>query len=208
MTGPLEKRPAPPAGDAGRGAAVQQRAVELVGLLGGLIARLRRPLLWVSLLPVPPAVALLVAAVVAGTPTPAVVAVAGLVAPLWLTVRRRQLVTALVPADAAVAELRRTFDLAAIGTQLRDNLRGQGDRALSLRPGALAGTVWRGVSATAAVHGRVTDVPRLAPFLPGRLRGLGFLVIACVVSGVVLVAWLALHLVLAALVGSDAWSGF
>ncbi|WP_111766646.1 hypothetical protein [Nakamurella deserti] len=211
--GPLDTRPAADpavvAGPVAGGlATVERRAVEVVGLLGGLIARLRTPLLAVTLLPLLPAVGLLIAAVVVGTATPAVIAIAGLVAPVWLTVRRRQLVTALVPADAAVADLKRTFDLAAIGGQLRDNLLRQDGRRLSLRPRALAGSVWRGISTTAALHGRVTDVPRLAPFFPGRLRGLAFLSIACVVSGVVLTAWLVLHLVLAALVGADVWSGF
>lgn len=211
--GGLDKRPAADLADAagpmaGGLAAVERRAVEVVGLLGGLIARLRTPLLAVTLLPALPAVGLLIAAAVVGTATPAVIAIAGLVAPAWLTVRRRQLVAALVPADAAVADLKRTFDLAAIGGQLRDNLRRQDGRRLSLRPRALAGSVWRGISTTAALHGRVTDVPRLAPFFPGRLRGLAFLAIACVVSGVVLTAWLGVHLVLAALVGTDVWSGF
>ena len=143
-----------------------------------------------------------------GTATPAVVALAGLVAPIWLTVRRRQLVTALIPADAAVADLKRTFDLAEIGTRLRDNLRRQEGRRLSLRPGALAGSLWRGVSTTAALHGRLTDVPRLAPFAPGRLRGLALLAICCVVSAIALAGWLVLHLVLASLSGAGAWSGF
>lgn len=235
MTGPFEKRPADPARIAAeptgvtaeptgviaeptgvsaepaaaghRGAAVERRAVELVGLLGGLIARLRTPLLAVTLLPAAPAAALLVVAVVVGAGTPALVAGAGLVAPVWLTVRRRQLVTALVPADAAVADLKRTFDLADIGGRLRDNLLRQDGRRLSLRPRALAGTVWRGISTTAALHGRVTDVPRLAPFLPGRLRGLAILSIACVISAIALAGYLALGLLLAGLTDGGAWSG-
>lgn len=209
MTGPLDKRPAAvPAPPAGRAAAIERRAVELVGLLGGLIARLRTPLLVVTLLPAAPAAALLVIAAVVGQLTPALVALAGLVAPVWLTVRRRQLVRALVPADAAVADLKRTFDLAEIGGQLRDNLLRPGGGRLTFRPRALAGTVWRGVGGTAALYGRVTDVPRLAPFLPGRLRGLGFLSIACVVSAVVLVGYLGLGLLLVGLTGAGAWDGF
>ncbi|MEO5834996.1 MAG: hypothetical protein ABJA16_07005 [Nakamurella sp.] len=191
-----------------RAAAVQQRAVELVGLGGALIGRLRTPLLVLTLLPVVPAVVLVVVSVGVGVATPAVVAVLGLVAPGWLTVRRRQLVTALVPADAAVADLRRTFDLSEIGGRVRDNLLHSGGQRLTLRPRALAGSVWKGVKVTADLHRRFTDVPRLAPFLPGRLRGLAFLAIACVVSGVVLTGYLALHLLLAGLMGDGVWSGF
>jgi hypothetical protein len=202
---PLEARDAGGTAVTGRAAAVERRAVELVGLLGALIARLRRPLLVLTLLPVVPAAALLVVAIVVGAGSPAVVALAGLVAPAWLTVRRRQLVRALVPADAAVADLRRTFDLAAIGAQLRDNLLRPGAGSSALRPRALAGTLWRGVSSTAALHNRVTDVSRLAPFLPGRLRGLAFLGIACVVSAVLLVGYLALGLLLSGLTGAGGW---
>lgn len=205
---PSEVPAAVPTDRPGRGAVVQQRAVELVGLLGGLIARLRTPLLVLTLLPVVPAVALLVVAVVVGVATPAVIAVLGLIAPAWLTVRRRQLVRALVPADTAVAELKRTFDLAAIGGQLRDNLLRSGGERLALRPRALAGSLWKGVKVTADLHGRFTDVPRLAPFMPGRLRGLALLAIGCVISAAVLLAYLGLGLLLSGLTGAAGWDLF
>lgn len=174
-------------------ARAEQRVVEVVGLLAGLVRRLRTPLLWVSLLPVLPALVLLFIAIDQHRWFPGLIAVAGLVPSGWLTRRRRQLVSALEPPAVAVAELRAVFSPAELGNQLRTNLLAV--RGKSLRPRQLARSVWRGVKLTAATHARYTDVPRLAPFLPGRLRGLAFLTAACVVSGAVLAVFALLGLV-------------
>jgi hypothetical protein len=45
--------------------------------------------------------------------------------------------------------------------------------------------MWRGVQLT-GVLAQITDRPELAPLLPGRLRGLWFLVIACLITALVL----------------------
>jgi hypothetical protein len=53
------------------------------------------------------------------------------------------------------------------------------------RPVRMLKGLWRGVQLTGVLT-QITDRPELAPLLPGRLRGLWFLVIACVITALVL----------------------
>jgi hypothetical protein len=162
----------------------EQRAVEIVELLGRVVARLRKPLLIVSLLPVVPVAVVLVVGILSGSWPLVVIAVSGLVTPAILTVRRRQLVDALQPPAAAVADLRAAFDPVELGRQFRSNL-GEIDRSSDASsPRRLAKRLWRGVRFGTGTYAQFAEMPRLAPFLPVRLRGLALLLAACVLSAV------------------------
>ncbi len=208
---------------AGAAAAVERRLIEFVGLLGGVIALLRKPLLITSLLPVIPAVILIGVGLITAQWFPAVVAVIGLAPSAWLTVRRRQLVSALQPPAAAVRDLKQALGGGELGSRLLVNLRtlvGGPEAPVAGRqvagstapdsapsrarrtgptPRRIAGSVWRGVKLGSDLYAQLTDIPRLAPFLPGRLRGLAFLSSACVVAAVALTVLLVLVLFVVAL---------
>jgi hypothetical protein len=116
----------------------------------------------------------------------AVLGLIGLVPAGWLTLRRIQLGRALQPPDAAVADLRRTFSAIDIADQLKTNLLAMRGAPGSSRPRRLARGLWRGIRTGTATWDRLTDVPRLAPFMPGRLRGLALLIVVCLASAVAL----------------------
>ncbi len=175
---------------------MEQAAVDVVRLLGAVVRQLRVPLLVVSLAPVLPALVVLLIAATTQSGVAALLGIAGLVPALWLTWRRRQLIGALQPPAVAVAELRATFNAGELGEQLKQNLIAFRPRRGRLITG-LAGSLWRGVKAGTSTWSRLTDVPRLAPFLPGRLRGLAVLVVVCL-AGAAVLALLAIGL----LVGS------
>ena len=59
--------------------------------------------------------------------------------------------------------------------------------------------MWRGVKLGADLRSRFTDSPRLAPFTPGRLRGLTILSLCCAGSTAVLVALAVLKIITAVL---------
>lgn len=82
--------------------------------------------------------------------------------------------------------------------RIRSNLTEVAARGGRLR--TVGGSVWRGVKVTNELRNRVGDSPRLAPFLPGRLRGLVFLGGWCLLSCVVLGGFLLVK-VLATAVG-------
>ncbi len=180
--------------------AVEQRVIDVVTLLEGVVRRLRVPLLLVSLVPAIPAAALFIIGAVSGSWIPVVLAAVGLLPSLWLTGRRRQLVVALHPPAAAVAELRATFNMAGVGEQLRSNLLQLRGQTTERRPRRLAGALWKGIKLGAGLYGRLSEVPRLAPFLPGRLRGLAFTAGACVVAAVALSGYAVLLLIIGSLV--------
>ena len=101
---------------------IEKLAVDVTALLAGVVARLRVPLLLVSLAPVLPGLAVEAIAIATADSVAAVLGLIGLVPAVWLTVRRIQLGRALQPPDAAVADLRRTFSVTDIADQLKDNL--------------------------------------------------------------------------------------
>ena len=165
---------------------IEKLAVDVTALLAGVVARLRVPLLLVSVAPVLPGLAVEAIAIPTADSVAVVLGLLGLLPAVWLTVRRIQLGRALQPPEDAVADLRRTFSVTDIADQLKDNL-------LAIRggPGATDGCcparrLWRGIRTGTDAWDRITDVPRLAPFLPGRLRGLALLILSCLVSGAAL----------------------
>ncbi len=176
----------PDAATAAERGRVEKLAVDVTGLLAGVVARLRVPLLLVSLAPVLPGRVVEGIALATADGVAAVLGLIGLVPAGWLTLRRIQLGRALQPPDAAVADLRRTFSAIDIADQLKTNLLAMRGAPGSSRPRRLARGLWRGIRTGTATWDRLTDVPRLAPFLPGRLRGLALLIVACLASAVAL----------------------
>lgn len=170
-------------------ARAQKSVSDVVRLLAAVVRRLRMPLLLIAALPLLPAAVLVIASAARGgpdVPLAYVVAAVLLIPSGWLEVRRRQLLSALQPPEQAGAEIYAIVGSPEFWSQLRSNLGELTDlgRGLGLR--ALARKLWQGVKLTNAVRERVGDNSRLAPFLPGRLRGLLVLTVACGVAGVLL----------------------
>jgi hypothetical protein len=76
--------------------------------------------------------------------------------------------------------------VADVASRVKDNLLNMRRQKTDLRPRQLARGLWSGVKVSAALHSRMTDVPALAPFFPGRLRGLAYLGFACLASTAIL----------------------
>lgn len=169
---------------------VQRLVDEIVALLAGAVARLRSPLRVLALLPVGAGGALLVVTLTRGgpdVPFALTLAVAGSIPGLWLGIRRHQLVHALEPPGAAAAEITAAFAPTEIWARVRTNL-AEIRPAAGIRPAALARKMWQGVKLGATLRARFTAIPRLAPFLPRRLRGLAVLGVWCLGSALVLTA--------------------
>lgn len=182
---------------------LQKTVADVIRLLAAVVARLRLPLLLVALAPVPPGVVLIIASAVRGgsdLPLAGVLVVVGLVPSGWLAVRRGQLVAALQPPAEAAAEILRVLSPAGLLTRLKSNLGPIADGGGALRLRSLGRRIWQGVKLTADVRGVISDQPRLAPFLPARLRGLALLSAWCLASFIALTA-LAVIKVLATAVG-------
>ena len=184
-------------------AQAQKTVNDVVRLLAAVVRRLRLPLLLVAAAPLLPAVVLIVASAVRGgsdVPLAYVVAVLLLIPSAWLELRRRQLLAALQPPEQAGAEIYAIVGAPEFWMQLRSNLGELTDlgRGLGLR--SLGRRLWQGIKLTNAVRERVGENSRLAPFLPGRLRGLLMLTVACGVAGALLTV-LAVLKVLTAAVG-------
>jgi hypothetical protein len=165
---------------------------QLVAALVPLIRATRLPLLAIVLVAAVPALMVVVIALLRPGPDDVfwlVLAVAGLVVAGWLELRRRQLLA--VSADpGALADAVRSV---VTGQDLWDNvIRNVGTAGLGAavkvrrsRPVRVLRGMWRGVQLTGVLT-QITDRPELAPLLPGRLRGLWFLVIACLITALVL----------------------
>ena len=184
-------------------AQAQKTVNDVVRLLATVVRRLRLPLLLIAMAPLLPAVVLVVASAVRGgsdVPLAYVVAVLLLIPSAWLELRRRQLLAALQPPEQAGAEIYAIVGAPEFWVQLRSNLGELTDlgRGLGLR--SLGRRLWQGIKLTNAVRERVGENSRLAPFLPGRLRGLLMLSVACGVAGALLTV-LAVLKVLTAAVG-------
>jgi hypothetical protein len=164
---------------------------QLVALLVPLIRATRLPLLAVMLLAAAPAVLVIVIALLRPGPDDAfwlILAAAGLVVAGWLGLRRRQLL-GIADDPEGLAD---ALTSVVTGHDLWDTLiRNVGTKAAGAavvrrsRPVRMLKGLWRGVQLTGVLT-QITDRPELAPLLPGRLRGLWFLVIACVITALVL----------------------
>ena len=169
---------------------------QLVALLVPLIRATRYPTLAVVLLAAVPAlVEVVVALLRAGPDDPfwLFLAAVGLLLAGWLAYRRRQLLD-VAKDPAALAD---ALSSVVTGRDIRDQLvrnlsagrvgaavRGIG-RLRRSRPLRILGGLWRGVQLTGVLT-KITDRPELAPLLPGRLRGIWFLGIACLIASLVL----------------------
>lgn len=173
-------------------AAARDRTIgQLVAVLVPLIKATRYPTLLVVLLAAVPALAVIGVSLLRPGPDDPfwlVLGAAGLIVAGWAALRRRQLLaiaqdpTALAAAFASVLTGRDMRD------QLLRNLRpGRVGVAVAgrSRPLRILGGLWRGVQMTGVLT-QITDRPELAPLLPGRLRGLWFIGIACLIAAVVL----------------------
>jgi hypothetical protein len=164
---------------------------QLVALLVPLIRATRLPLLAVMLLAAAPAVLVIVIALLRPGPDDAfwlILAAAGLVVAGWLGLRRRQLL-GIADDPEGLAD---ALTSVVTGHDLWDTLiRNVGTKAAGAavvrrsRPVRMLKGLWRGVQLTGVLT-QITDRPELAPLLPGRLRGLWFLVIACLITALVL----------------------
>ncbi|MBM9475202.1 hypothetical protein JL107_01965 [Nakamurella flavida] len=121
----------------------------------------------------------------------------GCIPAAWLAVRRHQLLRAV----RAPAEL--TADLIAVvsGRELWEGLAGNlrsGPKPVSSGRAlwALRG-LWRGVKAGGGVLDSLTGRPTLVPLMPGRLRGLLMLCVACLVTAGILLAYAVINALLA-----------
>jgi hypothetical protein len=168
-----------------------QALKQLVALLVPLIRATRYPTLVVMLLAGVPAAAVIVVSMLRWGPDDPfwlLLGGVGLLFAGWFGLRRRQLLAiaddpaALTEALAGVITGREMWD------QLVHNV-SAGKAAATMvrrsRPLRILGGLWRGVQMT-GVLAQITDRPELQPLLPGRLRGIWFLGIACVISSVVL----------------------
>ena len=176
------------------GATVRDRGVQqLVALLVPLIRATRYPTLVVVLIAGVPAVAAIAVALVRSGPDDPfwlLLGGIGVVLAGWLAVRRRQLLAvaadpaALTDALAGVITGREMWDQLA-----RNASAGKVGAAVvrRSRPLRILGGLWRGVRMTGVVA-QITDRPELQPLLPGRLRGMWLLGIACLIAGAVLIA--------------------
>ena len=171
--------------------APQKTVNDVVRLLAAVVSRLRLPLLVLAAAPVLPAVLLVAASAIRGgsdVPLAYVVAVLLLIPSAWLGFRRRQLLTALQPPEKAAAEIYAIVGSPEFWSLLKANLRQLTDVSVGLGLRSLAGKLWHGVKLTNTLRERVGNNSRLTPFLPGRLRGLALLTVACGVSFALLTA--------------------
>lgn len=183
-------------------AQAQKTVNDVVRMLAAVVRRLRLPLLIIAAAPLAPAVVLVIASAARGgsdVPLAYVLAALLLIPSGWLEVRRRQLLSALQPPEEAGAEIYAIVGAPEFWSQLKTNLGQLTDlgRGLGLR--ALTRKLWQGIKLTNAVRERVGENSRLTPFLPGRLRGLLILTIACGVAGALLTVLAVLKVATAAI---------
>ena len=106
----------------------------------------------------------------------------------WLGLRRHQLLAIAHDPDALAEALSSVVTGRDLWEQLAQNVSTRKIGATVLRksrPLRILGGLWRGVQLTGVLT-QITERPELLPLLPGRLRGLWFLGIACLIASVVL----------------------
>ena len=183
-------------------AQVEQSVADVVRLLAAVVRRLRWPLLVIAAAPLLPAVVLVVASAIRGggdVPLAYVVAALLLIPSGWLEIRRRQLLAALQPPEVAGAEIYAIVGSPEFWSQLRTNVGQLSDLGRGFGVRVLARKLWQGIKLTNVVRERVGENSRLAPFLPGRLRGLLLLTAACGVAGALLTVLAVLKVATAAI---------
>jgi hypothetical protein len=107
----------------------------------------------------------------------------------WLGLRRRQLLAVAQDPEALAAALASVVNGRDMWDQLVSNVSvtkvGTAVVRKRSRPLRILGGMWRGVQLTGVVT-EILERPQLAPLMPGRLRGIWFLGIACLITGAVL----------------------
>ncbi len=167
---------------------------KVLQLLAAITARLRTPLLLIALAPVIPAVMLLILGATQGSGylTFAVVcSVVAFIPAAWLFVRREQLTAAPQPPENAAVDILAALQPTMLWDELRANLLSITKQRRRIGP---LRQVWRGIRLSKDFKDHFTEIPRLRPFLPSRLRGLVFLAGACLASAVALLVLFVLFL--------------
>lgn len=173
------------------GVARDRTIAQLVALLVPLIRATRIPLFIVVTVTVTPAVLVIIIALLRPGPDDAfwvIVAAAGLVVGGWLALRRHQLLAVAKDPDALADALSSVVSGRDMWGQLVDNVSaGKVGKALTKRsrPLRILGGMWRGVQLTGVLT-QITEREELLPLMPGRLRGIWMLVIACGIATLVL----------------------
>ncbi|MET0862919.1 MAG: hypothetical protein ABWZ98_01160, partial [Nakamurella sp.] len=169
----------------------EQNIKRQVGLLVPLIRATRYPLLAVVLLAAVPAVLVILLALLRFGPDDLfwlLLGGVGLVVAGWLGLRRHQLLAIADDPDALAQALSSVVTGRDMWEQLAQNVSTRKIGATVLtksRPLRILGGLWRGVQLTGVLT-QITERPELLPLLPGRLRGLWFLGIACLIASLVL----------------------
>jgi len=165
---------------------------QLVALLVPLIKATRYPTLLVVAIAAVPAVAVILVALLRPGPDDpfwVLLGVIGLVVAGWLGLRRRQLLAVAQDPEALAAALASVVNGRAMWDQLVSNVSvtkvGTAVVRKRSRPLRILGGMWRGVQLSGVVT-EILERPQLAPLMPGRLRGIWFLGIACLITGAVL----------------------
>lgn len=174
-------------------AGARDRTIEqLVALLVPLIRATRIPTLVVVGIAAVPALTVMVVALLRPGPDDGFwlfLGLTGLVLAGWLGLRRHQLLAvardpaALRAALASVVSGRDMWD--QLVTNVSTKRVGTAVVRNRSRPLRILRGMWRGVQLTGVVT-EVLDRPELSPLMPGRLRGMWFLGISCLVAGLVL----------------------
>ena len=164
---------------------------QLVALLVPLIRATRYPLLIVLLVAVVPAVTVIVVALLRPGPDDGFwifLGIIGLVVAAWFGFRRHQLLAVARDADGLADALASVVSGRDLWDQLVANV-STGKVGVAVvrrsRPLRVLRGMWRGVQLTGILT-QITERPELTPLMPGRLRGMWFLGIACLITSVVL----------------------
>ncbi|HEY9411656.1 MAG TPA: hypothetical protein VIP77_18900 [Jiangellaceae bacterium] len=175
---------------AGLAAAAEATRVQLSHDLAAVLATAARtvrvPALVVALVPVAPALFLLALAIVVENEfryVAGAVGALGLLASSWLLWRRGQLLAAVDPRDELAADIVYALDVAdawAEGEETWERIKEIGDAGWG--PVRVLRALWTGFQFSQDLMERVTERPRLAPFMPPRLYGLAWLGASCLAS--------------------------
>ena len=164
---------------------------QLVALLIPLIRATRYPLLVVLLAAAVPAVTVIILALLRPGPDDGFwifLGIIGLIVAGWFGLRRHQLLAIAGHPDGLADALSSVVSGRDMWEQLVQNVSaGRVGVAVARRsrPLRVLRGMWRGVQLTGVLT-QITERPELTPLMPGRLRGMWFLGIACLITSVVL----------------------
>lgn len=203
MTAPDPAAAAPSPGTTGTQAGgsklTSRRDATVEAVYGGarrLVRVVRTPLLAAAFSAGVPSLVLIASALPLGWPVnllPLVVGAVGALVAGWALVRRKQLLAAVADPHQAAADIGRALSvtdlIARLGEQPATPAKSS-RRAISRARG-----LWRGIQVGHDAWESLAELPSVAPFLPGRLRGLGWLLASCAVFAIVACVLTAITLV-------------